>query len=338
MALLSVVTDVDDCEEHPASALWRAAYKGHVSVVKELLLAGADVNDYIKGLHCTALEAALKHDFFIGIETMVVAGADITKGQPLYLTGNETSGESPSLRLTNGQRNTTLHISASEWNTRLVTQLLRAGVQVQLPPDYPTARSALEVAAEEGLLEMCDALLKAGANVNEISADMNVRTSLQAAAHAGKRELVDLLLHAGADANVVKGERTAYMEAVLHRDLPMIYSLLDAGANARWACEYELSVLSSLAKSGREDIVDRLLEAGVDVHAMPRGGETALEMAIACRKWKIVRSLLDAGATFPTRRVELHQNLKLAEQAARTAGFPEVADGLIRARVETYPE
>ncbi len=47
------------------------------------------------------------------------------------------------------------------------------------------------------------------------------------------------------------------------------------------ACKY---VLSGAAKRGRQDIINHLLEAGVDINPWPSKGETALEKPIACRK------------------------------------------------------
>ena len=89
--------------------------------------------------------------------------------------------------------------------------------------------TALLFAARVGDLASAKLLLAAGADVND--KDAWGVSAMVLAAHSGFTEMVEYLLEKGADANAIGPGFTALHEAIMRRDVTMVTSLLDHGAN-----------------------------------------------------------------------------------------------------------
>ncbi|KAB7497087.1 Protein fem-1-like protein B [Armadillidium nasatum] len=152
-----------------ASPLWCAAGAGHLSVVKMLVRAGADVNHPTKS-NSTPLRAAC----FDG-------RLDIVK----YLTNHNAN-----IHITNKYNNTCLMIAAYKGHTHIVQFLLDLGAN----PDERAncGATALHFAAECGHVEIVKELLKAGAKIckNEYGI-----TPLIAAAERTRAEVVEYFIN-----------------------------------------------------------------------------------------------------------------------------------------------
>lgn len=116
-------------------------------------------------------------------------------------------------------------LAASLGKSRVVRNLLAAGA---VPPEQLAV--AARRAAENGRTDVLQQLLAAGVAVN---APTGGTTLLCAAAQEGRVGTVALLLGAGADANLADSDGTPpLIHAVLADSLPVVESLLKAGANA----------------------------------------------------------------------------------------------------------
>lgn len=164
--------------------------------------------------------------------------------------------------------------------------LLDAGAEVDATSDsYGGGDTTLGLTAtsihpyKAGVLEpLIDLLVQRGANVNppngsivqaclandrprgaELMAERGVRLDLEAAAGVGRLDLVERLFDSATPDEINRG--------------------------FRWACEY-----------GRRDVVDFLIDRGVDLRAGDNSGQTALHLAAHHGQLEIVRLLIARGA------------------------------------------
>jgi len=79
-------------------------------------------------------------------------------------------------------------------------------------------------------------------------------------------------------------------------------------------------------RRGEKDLVERLLDAGADVHARNKDGAAPLHVAIGKRDRQIVRMLLDAGADVNAKRVRY---ILPPLHSAASAGDPEILKMLL---------
>ncbi len=150
----------------------------------------------------------------------------------------------------------------------------------------------LMIAAMHGDSGRVRELLEAGANVDDVN-DIGA-TAFMGAAYAGDLAVVEVLLEWNADVNHHdnKGD-TVLGSVVWGRDARMASVLLAHGANPNvTAYASESSILRHAAVTGQTDIVDLLIEYGVDLAAY---GDPSLMAAAGQGKTDIVRALLDAG-------------------------------------------
>jgi ankyrin repeat protein len=127
-------------------------------------------------------------------------------------------------------------------------------------------------------------------------ADLNQK--LMEAAESGDADEVRRLIAEGADVNFTTehGFRPLLM-AVYYAHLDAARVLLAHGADVNYAGFSEGTALIFAAGSGLAEIVSLLLEQGADVNlALPRGGETALHVAVFSDRTEVVQLLLQAGA------------------------------------------
>ena len=154
--------DLESRDGKRATALIRASANGHLSVMKELLSAGADPNastgvakrrrrkgfldfPHMELTSHTPLSCAVSADCFPGVEMLLNAGADIRKTE---------CGHLACMILQRGE----------EANLALVERLLDAGMD--LDSRWPVVNvSLLEQAAQEGFTGLVEKLIRAGARL-----------------------------------------------------------------------------------------------------------------------------------------------------------------------------
>ncbi|MDT8271704.1 MAG: ankyrin repeat domain-containing protein [Desulfomonilia bacterium] len=228
------------------------------------------------------------------------------------------------------QGRTALISAAREGNEVMVEQLIKAGAEV----DYArfNGLNALISASQYGHQYVVKVLLKHGAEVNY--ATLWGETALMAAAARGYAETVGVLLEAGADPNAVDERGMSAMlkalenpqnkdqdkvfeivkNLVVHgadvnygaqgnsalglgvRDYRVVEFLIDAGIDL--GSVYSQMALTRAASSGRIDVVELLIERGVDIHSTPAlDRRTAFMHASSTRNnSRMVKLLLDAGS------------------------------------------
>ena len=153
------------------------------------------------------------------------------------------------------------------------------------------AASALHFAAVQGHSAVVKLLLEAGAD-KDAANNLGI-TALHSAAESGHIEVVKLLLAAGADKDKADSEeRTA-----LHRTIRKIAALLayDAERDATNSDSTSRTALHVAAPNSELEIVQLLLEAGVDQNVADSSGRTVLHLAAEQGLLEVAKLLLEAG-------------------------------------------
>lgn len=266
-------------------ALMNAALYGTASHMKMLLDRGADANAR-NAMDATAL---------------IWAAGDPAKVRMLVQRGADVNAQSKLGR-------TALMAAASvAGNAATVKLLLAKGARVDLKdninpiPVVPAGGgkgTALMEAARTGDLETVKMLLAAGADVK--ATDARNGTALSEAVMYSRRDVIPVLLAAGADASgAVTLLKFPYLTlAAMRGDVEVARMLIQAKAPVNAADMSGVTPLMFAAayERGKGEMVEFLLNAGGDVHAKSKAGETALTWALRRGETASVRMLREAGA------------------------------------------
>jgi len=126
------------------------------------------------------------------------------------------------------------------------------------------------------------------------------RTALWIATERRQLEVLKTLLAGGVaptgqNAPVLESGKTIVFEAVDTGDPAFVRALVEAGADARKANDYEVPPLAEAARTGNLEMCQILLEGGADPNAAP-GGFPLLYGPVNEKHLEVVRLLLASGA------------------------------------------
>ncbi|XP_062576594.1 uncharacterized protein LOC134238482 [Saccostrea cucullata] len=259
------------------TALQAACIDGLLSVVKELIEAGADLNSESKFEFDTPLTAACKGGYMNIVKELLGAGADINH---------------------QGFSSTPLTAACKNGYIRLVKELVRTGADVNIQSrcieDTP-----MTAACKGGYINIVKELVKAGAGVNFKSTHVS-DTPLRSACKGGYINIVEELVRVGADVNLQGKYDTPLTAAVKYGHISIVKNLLQKGVNVnQCVVNYSTGVsdtpLTVACNGGYKTIVKELLGAGADVNQQD-ADDTPLSAAIKGGCMSVVKQLLKAGA------------------------------------------
>ncbi|KAI0202878.1 ankyrin repeat-containing domain protein [Astrocystis sublimbata] len=167
--------------------------------------------------------------------------------------------------------------------------------EIEVDTVCPYQGTALQTASRNGHGKIVRRLLVAGADPNLIGGEHH--TALKAAVMGGYHDVVQILLDSGADPSVTRKNHYLVVEAAVRGghygilNTLLSHPLLKLSSNAAG-----LSLLNIAAELGNEEITSMLLDAGIDPAAGPKDQQHALVHACQSGSFKIVESLLRAGA------------------------------------------
>lgn len=192
-----------------------------------------------------------------------------------------------------------LQVAALKNDVESARILLKYGVSTEVEIGL---KPALILAAERGYARMVGLLLAYGVDIDiqseaEASNEQG-ETALHAAVKNNHPKLIEFLLNKGADLEMADGEgRTAFTHAIEsgHNDLAKI---LHAKYHAQLEWEFESEEvetppLLAAAENGNEEILDYMIQAGVNVDSTSSERLTPLMVAKTVR---IAQKLINAGA------------------------------------------
>lgn len=266
--------DDEEPEKPEVVALMKAAEKGEVVVVRDLLKQGMAVNTRDRRGWTALYHAALWGQTKM-VQMLLTHGAD----------ANIAEEES---QIFAGQ--TPLMVAAGHGYVAIVQELLNSGAEVEAKSK--NRGTALSSAVTGGHAEVVRLLLAHGADVN--TKDRMGRTPLISASNLRRVEVVKLLLDHGASVKEqASGGETAVLSAVRSADVKTVQLLLTRGASAT---PKALMIAAAGGHSDYVKVVRLLLEQGVRVNTRDAEGWTPLMYAAMTGHAESVKILLARGA------------------------------------------
>jgi ankyrin repeat protein len=278
---ISYTETTTDSEGNPSSvrhsypettALYLAAYGGHLDVAHYLLKKGADVN------------TRNGYDGEIGdpiLFYVIRNGQEWTTRLLLeYEAKMEAYGPT-----------TALHVACSQPKRSIVRLLLDYGAFIDAKDHL--SRTPLYLASVGGFIGSVEILLEEGARTNVIAEEG--QTALYKAAGKGREDIVEVLLRYGADPAVGRGRfgETTIYKAAWYNELDVVEHLI--------TFEADVNIKNNKKMKSYKDKKEKLLHgvlAGLskDHAIMNTWGKTALHAAAYRGHGEMVRMLIDAGA------------------------------------------
>lgn len=171
----------------------------------------------------------------------------------------------------------------AEGDAARVSLFLEAGIDPSVRNNL--GHTALWIATERKQLATLKALLAGGVVPNEKNAPMG------------------------------EGGKSVVFEAVDSGDAAFVRALVEAGADAKTANDYEVPPLAEAARTGQLEMCEILLKAGADPNAAP-AGFPLLYGPVNEGHLEVVRLLLKAGARLGEHRAALVEAAKTPEMRA----------------------
>lgn len=263
---------------------------------------------------------------YAGMTPLLAATRDSWHGRPDAVMTLLANGADP--RLTDGEGNTPLHHAARSSDPGVAALLRDAAAE--LDPLNRDGLSPLGVACAVGNWRLAKFLLERGAKPEPAGGqpallaaaggeeddpagvalllkqkarvdarDRRGRNALHEAASAGHLDIATHLLNAGADASARDEEgRTPFLEAARGGHLALLEKLLEhlprGGADAAAAIDARgrnALVLACMAESPSPELVQRLLDLGVDAEQRDLEGKRAIDRAAEAGRWSLVAAL-----------------------------------------------
>jgi ankyrin repeat protein len=294
--------------------LMTASRAGRVEAVRLLLAHRADVNasEHLRGQTALMWAAAEQHPEVV--RTLIEMGAEVaarSRSRRQLVSTTNNADYSGVLEVEQGGY-TPLLFAARVGDLASATLLLAAGANVN--DAAASGTSALVVAAHSGHRQLAGLLLERGADPNVQAAGYG---ALHIAVRRGDIELIRLLLARGANPNaritqgspgrrvsadIVLGAETIgatplWLAASLgHTDIMRL--LAAKGADPAIDKDGATPLMAAIGNSEPRalDVINVLLELGVDVNAQDEAGNTALHIAATRGFTGVAQALVDNGA------------------------------------------
>lgn len=254
-----------------AEELTKAAEKGQVNKIRQLLSQGLDI-DVPNSKSLTALMAAVIAGQEQSAVFLIKCGACVNA-----IVDNPLAGDAYGW--------TPLKFAAEKGHIALLKILIKAGADVN---HERSGFTALGQAAKYGHLAALRLLIRAGAKIQS--------NALYGPVAGGHLDIVRHLIKCGADVNYKNaiGE-PLLMTAVVRGHQEMVELLLRHGANVNATQAGQTSLMRAIHK-GFTDIALLLMESGADIHMKDFGKRTALWFAAKLGNATLVKALTEKGA------------------------------------------
>lgn len=326
--LLDNSYDPDSQDSSGSSALMKAAESANADALELLIDRGADLNAK-NSSGDSALLLAVRKRRPSAVAVLLAKGANVEvrdqKGKtPLYhavaINDQEIATVLLDKKAKTGSRDndgwSVLHIAARDGRDKLVQLLCKRGADVNLKASK-AAKSPLMMASHTGQAGAAQILIAAGAEVNAV--DFEGSNALFLASEAGHSGTVETLLDNGADYTAEsKAGVTAMMAAAFQGHLHIIRLFAERGfpMDAR-SRALGISPMWTAAMSGKNPVVEFLLDKGANINVTTRNGVSALSAAVENGHFETVRLLLEKGVDQELRSVSRLTALDVAKRSGQ---------------------
>ena len=212
-----------------------------------------------------------------------------------------------------GERYTELMNAARDGNNKAVMRAISGGAKV----DQRTSqgKTALMLAAAKGHLDTVKLLIENGADVN--LEDGYGTSPIIVAATANKYQVIEELIKHGANPSKRDSSGGSALDnAVFYGHKESVKALLQGTEKIEADQAAELLLMS--AGLGHKEIVESLVNFGVDVNSRGKKQRTALIAATRFDRLKVVEYLLQHGADLSLRDADGNSALDIAKQRQQT--------------------
>jgi ankyrin repeat protein len=286
---------------HSGPPIVEASASGHAEIVRLLLDASANPNQYRPHDSQSALHLASGNGHAEVVRTLIDAGADVNQrdngnGAPLW--------------------------EAAYWgHVEAMQMLIDAGAK--LDQGRNPALCAASVSRHPAALQH---LLQCGSTTYR---RRSYRSALRAAIRRRRNENIQILLDAGQAETDSKEHRAGYVlqAASLNGDKETLQQLIDSGVDVNARGGYFGSALYAATLCSRAEIVQMLLNAGADANCREGSESPVLQIATANKDAEIVLMLIAAGADVDEERGQFHG---CALQIASLRGFKDIVHILLQ--------
>ncbi|HEV2601499.1 MAG TPA: ankyrin repeat domain-containing protein [Candidatus Babeliales bacterium] len=269
------------------TALMHAVAENSLEIVRFLVHIGLDKDAYdVQGR--TALISAANYGYLDIVQFLVGVGAN----KDAYDKDGQSS----------------LMLVAHYGRLDTVRFLLQAGVDKNAQDKK--GKTALMLAADYNWLEIVQILVEAGADVDIEDADG--KTALQIAEDGGpsSKQIVEYLQAKRTDPFVII-DRPNAVEVLKQLSKEEIVSYKKD--------KHGRTILMYAVEKGKSDVVQFLVQAGVDVNETDTKGRTALMFAAQYGKLDVAKFLVQSGATVDAKRVDGKTALQIAQDVGKRA-------------------
>lgn len=213
---------------------------------------------------------------------------------------------------------TALHVAAETGSAESIGELIRYGADPKIRTKT-SQETAIHLAATQGDTELfkkkIEVLLESDIDINARNFEGDTALHL-AICRIGTVDAVEILLGKGASLES-KGRhgRTPLQYAIFLEKEEIATALLNHKANIY--CEDEAGVTPlHLAVSGKASLslIERLIGDGSHINHENDAYETPLFTAATCKRWDVMRLLIDRGAECKPRSAALESRLKKAQR------------------------
>lgn len=335
-----------------------ACYGGNVSLVSELINAGAAINEVYKE-NVTSLIAACKVGHTDVVTKLIEKGADLNlacyseywtrpEGMDFEEWAQKTSklGEN-TIGYHREKVETPMTAACRRGQLSIVEMLIHKGVDVN--EEKQSVGTPLTVACENGHLNVVNVLLHAGAKINlensrEKSPITCARnngqweiverlikedvTTLSYACFLGDLSSVDNFIKPGVDVDLKDGVIAPITAACIAGHSDVVKVLIRAGANVNLRDGDHLP-LTTACYRGNLKVIEELLNADIDVNLMDEY-HTPLEIACFKNNVSVTRKLIQKG-------VNVNKEIQYTETPLAMvcfSGYLELAEVLINANAD----
>lgn len=242
------------------SALHMATGLGSLSISRELLAAGADVNR--KDINdCSPLQCAICTGNVELVKLLLRAGANVNNQNKIGATA--------------------LHNAIMCGNEEMIVHLLKSGANVgarTTDGDTPLHWVSM-LNVNDSHARIIGNLLSRGSDVNGRNA--SGQTPIHFLVRYGNAKMVMMLMQYGADLTKKDFEGcTTVHYAVYNGDAKVLKLILESGIVVNERCSRGTTALHHAAKQSRDEYIQCLLDKGVDIKTKDNCGRSALYYAI----------------------------------------------------------
>ena len=260
--------------ESKATALHKAAARGHKDIVQLLLSQGASMEIYDSGGK-TPLHHAVQYGDTSVVELLLSKGAPIEAVS--FIHGYDTP----------------LHHAARYGHTSTVELLLKKGALIEAR--NRNGHTPLHEAAFNGCTSPAEALLINGASPE--ARDNYKNTLLHFAALSGQISTVELVLTKGAAVQATNQYNATPLHCAARRGYTSIAQLLlKKGASIDAVDSANFTPLHDAAREGHTSTVELLLSAGASIRARDRDNQTPLDLATVGNHTEVMKLLPNQAA------------------------------------------